>query len=60
MKFDVIVPVRCEFCGSTHEFNITEYSRKATKINSNYSWVCPSCKSVANPVFACRMKWVSR
>lgn len=60
IKFDVIVPVRCSYCGHIEDFNITGYSRRAAKINSNFSWVCPKCKSVANPIFSCEMKRVSR
>ena len=60
LKFDVIVPVRCFYCGHMEDFNITDYSRRATRINTNFSWVCPKCKSVATPIFRCDLKWVSR
>jgi transcription elongation factor Elf1 len=56
-EFDIIVPVRCEYCGHNDEFNITAYSRKAETMNSYFDWVCPKCKKVAKPIFSCRMHW---
>lgn len=60
MKFDFTVPIRCEYCGHVDSFNVNDYSRRATKINSNFDWVCPACGSIGHPEVSCRMKWVRR